>query len=94
MNKLYQCPYEKAVKCNLKDCCLECETFGEYLNKNTRPVLNIDFVSGSALLTKAKQMRNEQQRLIDTYAERYNSTELGTLKGIDRIVKLIERHYR
>ena len=31
-SKLYQCPYSKACKCNLKDCCLECETFGEYLN--------------------------------------------------------------
>jgi hypothetical protein len=28
--KLYQCPYSKATKCNLKDCCLECETFGEH----------------------------------------------------------------
>lgn len=29
-NKLYQCPYSKAAKCSLTDCCLECETFGEY----------------------------------------------------------------
>jgi hypothetical protein len=33
--ELYQCPYERACKCDLKDCCLECETFGEYLNGNT-----------------------------------------------------------
>ena len=32
MSKLYQCPYEKACKCNLKSPCLECETFGEFLN--------------------------------------------------------------
>ena len=38
-DKLYQCPYERASKCNLKDCCLECETFGEYLNSNTIPYL-------------------------------------------------------
>jgi hypothetical protein len=57
-------------------------------------LLNLHDGSGSALLKKAKQMRMEQQYLIDTYAERYNSTELGTLKGIDRIVKLIESHYR
>jgi hypothetical protein len=35
--ELYQCPYERACKCDLKDCCLECETFGEYLNGNTIP---------------------------------------------------------
>jgi hypothetical protein len=27
---LFQCPYSKATRCNLKDCCLECETFGEF----------------------------------------------------------------
>lgn len=36
-NELYQCPYESACKCNLKECCLHCETFGEYLNGNTIP---------------------------------------------------------
>jgi hypothetical protein len=55
--------------------------------------LNTPVVSGRALLDKAKQMRLEQQNLVDTYAERYNSTEIGILQGIDRIVKLIERHY-
>jgi hypothetical protein len=27
---LFQCPYSKATRCNLTDCCLECETFGEF----------------------------------------------------------------
>ena len=30
---LYQCPYVKACKCDLKEPCLYCETFGEYLNE-------------------------------------------------------------
>jgi len=51
-------------------------------------------VSGSALLSKARQMRLEQQQKIDSYTEHYNQYEIGTLNGIDRIVKLIERHYR
>jgi len=51
-------------------------------------------VSGSALLSKARQMRLEQQHKIDTYTEHYNEYEIGTLNGIDRIIKLIERHYR
>ena len=51
-------------------------------------------VSGSDLLSKARQMRLEQQRKIDSYTEHYNDYEIGTLNGIDRIVKLIERHYR
>ena len=62
--------------------------------ENVIKLLHIQNVSGSALLDKAKQMRLEQQHLVDTYAERYNSTELGILQGIDRIVRLIERHYR
>lgn len=32
MSKLYQCPYCKATKCDLKDPCLGCETFSEFLN--------------------------------------------------------------
>ena len=51
-------------------------------------------VSGSALLSKARQMRLEQQLKIDSYTEHYNDYEIGTLNGIDRIAKLIERHYR
>ena len=31
--ELYQCPYNTAIKCDLKNDCLSCETFGEYLNK-------------------------------------------------------------
>jgi hypothetical protein len=51
-------------------------------------------VSGNALLSKARQMRLEQQLKIDSYTEHYNRYQIGTLNGIDRIVKLIERHYR
>jgi len=40
--KLYQCPYERACKCNLENCCLYCETFGEYLNGNTIPYANFE----------------------------------------------------
>ena len=54
----------------------------------------ISDVSGSALLSKAKQLRLEQQLKIDSYTKHYNQYEIGTLNGIDRIVKLIERHYR
>ncbi len=43
------------------------------------------------LLNKAKQMKLEQQHKIDSYTEHYNQFEIGTLNGIDRIVKLIER---
>lgn len=31
---LYQCPYCEGTKCDLTENCLECETFGKYLNKN------------------------------------------------------------
>ena len=51
-------------------------------------------VSGSALLNKAKQMMLEQQHKIDSYTEYYTERELGVLHGMDRIIKLIERHYR
>lgn len=51
-------------------------------------------VSSSALLSKARQMRLEQQIKIDRYTEHCNQYEIGTLNGIDRIVKLIERHHR
>ena len=38
-DKLYQCPYNEACECNLKEACLYCETFGEYLNReqNEKP---------------------------------------------------------
>jgi len=55
--------------------------------------LKITDVSGNALLSKARQMRLEQQLKINSYNEHYNQYEIGTLNGIDRIVKLIERHY-
>jgi hypothetical protein len=40
VNKLYQCPYSKATKCNLELPCYPCETFGKYLNKNLKPMPN------------------------------------------------------
>jgi hypothetical protein len=51
-------------------------------------------VSGSALLSKAKQMQLEQQHKIDSYTEYYTESEIGILNGVKRIVSLIERHYR
>jgi hypothetical protein len=32
-NKLYQCPYELACKCDLRDPCLGCETWAEHYGK-------------------------------------------------------------
>jgi len=31
MSKLYKCPYEAAVKCNLELPCIGCETFAKFL---------------------------------------------------------------
>ena len=56
--------------------------------------LIIPVVSGSALLSKAKQMQLEQQHKIDSYTEYYTESEIGILHGVKRIVSLIERHYR
>lgn len=56
--------------------------------------LNLYGVGGSALLSKSRQMRLEQRCKIDSYTEYYSEYDIGTLNGIDRIVKLIERYYR
>jgi len=34
---MFKCPYNKAVKCNLKESCFGCETFAEY-NSSERSV--------------------------------------------------------
>lgn len=54
---------------------------------------NLQNINGIVLPSKARQMRLEQQHKIDSYTEYYNQYEIGTLNGIDRIVKLLERHF-
>ena len=65
----------------------------DYLEKKVKNCSIPNNIS-SDLLPIAKQMKLEQQLKIDSYTEHYNEYEIGTLNGIDRIVKLIERHYR
>jgi len=51
-------------------------------------------VSGSALLNEAKQIQKENQHLIDNATVNADREHKEAIKiGIDRIVKLIERHY-
>ena len=75
---------------NCKGELFECKT-----NDNTsKDNCNLADVNDCGLLKKAEHMRNEQQHLIDTYADQYNSYSIGTLNGIDRVVRLIQRHCR
>jgi hypothetical protein len=75
------------------------EILRHYVNPNdcatvVRQLLSLHNDSGSALLSKAKQMQLEQQHKIDNYAVYYTESEIGILNGVKRIVSLIERHYR
>ena len=49
-------------------------------------------ISGAALLQKAKQMQKEHRTIIKLSA--HSSYNYGISAGIDRIIKLIERHYK
>ena len=44
------------------------------------------------ILIKAKQLEKEQDFLVNQDFDNYTSFNLGLLKGIQRIVKLIERN--
>ena len=75
------------------------EILRHYVNPNdcatvVKQLLSLHNDSGSALLSKAKQMQLEQQHKIDSYTEYYTESEIGILRGVKRIVSLIERHYR
>jgi len=63
----------------------------ELLNEDANKALDKTDIRDNSLLAKARQMRLEQQLKIDSCAEHHNQYEIGTLNGIDRIVKLIER---
>lgn len=39
-NKLYQCPYERACKCDLSEPCLGCETWAEHYGKFAEQTTN------------------------------------------------------
>jgi len=64
----------------------------ELLNEDANKALDKNDLRDNSLLSKARQMRLEQKHKIDSYTEHYNQYEIGTLNGIDRIVKLIERN--
>jgi len=83
-DKLYQCPYDKAVKCNLKDCCLYCETFGEYLNEqDTEYVVFKTGLVWSDRLNSEDECREHIKESINVYGGKYTYRKM-TKKEMDK----------
>ena len=72
--KMYQCPYERACQCIMTDGCVECETFGEYLNGNTIPVIQIKSYY------KEKLIKDEEQLFFEIDKLNKEGFRLGAIK--------------
>lgn len=68
--------------------------YNELLQKEKKEQLRIGGVSGSALIDKAEQMQKENRLLIIEAREYWDKEYKKAIGiGIDRIIKLIKRHY-
>ena len=73
-HELYQCPYESACKCSLTDCCLECETFGMFLNGKTIPINLANKTSQTTKDIKIKTLKyllDEIRQISPEYIEEF-----------------------
>jgi len=74
--KLYQCPYDKAVTCNLQEACKFCEIFGEYLN-NQYPILPKNSFNMNTEAIKQEQAL-QKEALKETSKFEFRYRESGT----------------
>lgn len=68
MSTLYQCPYSKATKCNLKDPCYGCEQFCEFLKQASRKTPSVSENEGKKRICpkcKGKQKYVPYTNIID-----------------------------
>lgn len=64
-NKLYQCPYELACKCDLLEPCLGCETWAEHYR---------------TLINKSQQLKNEISNIADKLDHAWSHNLLMVVK--------------